>query len=147
MEKSWRRSDGTSLLRPLETLSRRSYRTCLKSTFHLVPFIYTSLGVSFETYRETSLRCRRLAAGWGGTDLRQISLKVTIQQQFICNFWRIPQKLSTQEFNKVQCSPSVYVIPFTICKSTELQSNVMREIENRNVRIVSFLRQYLYSQI
>ena len=44
------------------------------------------------------------------TDLREISLvnskqpfKEVFGQQSICDFWRIPKRLSTQDFKKVQC--------------------------------------------
>ena len=67
LETSWRRTDETSSLRPLETWSRHTNKMSWRRTTE------TSLGVSFETYLR---RCwdvqrdvvttspRRLIAGW-----------------------------------------------------------------------------------
>ena len=75
-EKSWRRTDKASLLRPLETSSRRSNKMSRRRTTETSWWrsIETSLGVSFETYLRrrwdvqrdvvTTLR-RCLVAGWG----------------------------------------------------------------------------------
>ena len=76
LEKSDRRTDGTSLLRPLDTSSRRlnkmSWRPTTETSWRRS--IETLLGVSFETYMR---RCwdvqrdvvttspQRLVAGWG----------------------------------------------------------------------------------
>ena len=77
-EMLWRRTDETSLLRPLETSSRHSNKMSWIRTSETSwrSSIETSLGVSFETY----LRCRwdvqrdvvttlprRLFAGWGNS--------------------------------------------------------------------------------
>ena len=74
-EASWRRTDGTSLLRPLETSSRHTNKTSWRRTTETSwrGSTETSLGVSFETYLRrrwdvqrdvVTTSPRRRFAGW-----------------------------------------------------------------------------------
>ena len=96
-EMSWRPTDGTSSLRPLETSSRHINKTSWWPTTETSwrRSTETLLGVSFETYLRsrwdvkwdviTTLSPQRLVAGWVRLKSLLRCLRRGIQEKLYCN--------------------------------------------------------------